>query len=235
MVDLDSRSYLLPPIATKATDRPNAQVSESSCEKRRTSKSDALDNRLAVAAREGDHAAYAAIVNRHKGWICRYLTRHLQDEEDARDVLQDIFLSLWRYLHYYDPKRSFKIWLSQIVLNKTRDRVRRTAVRRTALETLQRLVLTSSGSPVALETFLIRDEALKRIEAAMEALQPQYKQALDLTLTEELSHSDAAAKLATKRKIIENRVLRAKQRLATLLRASDLRDLVNANEPTAFF
>jgi RNA polymerase sigma factor (sigma-70 family) len=234
-VDLDNSAHLLRPIETKATERPSGHASENSCEHRATSKRDSLDGRLALAAREGNHAAYAAIVNRHKDWIYRYLTRHLQDEEDARDVLHDIFLSVWRYLERYDTQRSFKIWLSQIVLNKTRDRVRRTAVRRAALESLRTLELTSSGSAVRLETLLIRDEALKRIESAMEALQPQYKQALVLTLIEDLSHSDAAAKLGIKRKVVENRVLRGKERLATLLRASDLRDLVCANDPPAFF
>ena len=234
MVDLDNSAYLLSLIATKATERPNAHVSDDSCEQRVTSKRASLDCRLALAAREGNHAAYAAIVNRHKDWIYRYLVRHLQDEEDARDVLQDVFFSLWRYLQRYDPKRSFKIWLSQIVLNKTRDRVRRTAVRRGALESLRIIELTSSGSAIRLETLLIRDEALKRIEAAIEALQPQYKQALVLTLVEDLSHSEAAAKLGIKRKVIENRVLRGRERLATLLRASDLRDLVSVNDLPVF-
>ena len=232
-VDLDDSACLYRPIAGEVEKRPNSRVPKSTGGRRTTSKRDALDCRLALAARKGNHAAYAAIVSRHKDWIHRYLVRHLQDEEDARDVLQDIFLSVWRYLQRYDPKRSFKIWLSQIVLNKTRDRVRRAAVRHTVLESVRSLERTCNFTAPR-EILLIRDEALERIEAAMEALQPQYKQALVLTLVEDLSHSDAAAKLGIKRKVIENRVLRAKERLATLLRVSDLRDLVCGNDPTIF-
>jgi RNA polymerase sigma-70 factor (ECF subfamily) len=234
VVQLDHSVWLLRPIGAKPESRSNRRVPKNSLGKRHTSNRDALDVRLALAAREGNHAAFAAIVNRHKEWIYRYLQRHLQNEEDASDVLQDIYLSVWRYLGRYDPERSFKVWLSQIVLNKTRDRVRRRAVQHGAQEALGRLELTCRFCAACPETHLLRDEALQRMEAAIGALQPQYKEALVLTVIENLSDSDAAAQLRIKRKVIENRVLRAKERLASLLRVSDLRSLVSAGDPTVF-
>jgi len=233
-VQLDNSVWLLRPIGAKPEGRPSRRVRESSIGNRQPSNRDALDGRLALAAREGNHAAYAAIVNRHREWIYRYLNRHLQDEEDASDVLQDIFLSVWRYLGRYDPERSFKVWLSQIVLNKTRDRVRRTAVQHAAQKALGRLESTCRLCAACPETHLLRDEALQRVEAAIGALQPQYKEALLLTVMEDVSDSDAAAQLRIKRKVIENRVQRAKERLASLLRVSDLRSLVSAGDPTVF-
>ena len=230
MVDLDASARLVRRITAKPEEGPigirpaeGSPNNQSPCE---TSERDALHAGLAIAASEGDHAAFAALVNRHKNWIYRYLTRHTDNEEDARDALQDVFLSAWRYLGRYDPRRSFKIWLSQIVLNKSRDRWRRSLVRRTTLEslsTIERIVRSSTASP---ETVLIRDQALLRIEAAIEELPPQYKESLVLTVIDDLSHSQAAAQLGITRKVLENRVGRAKERLASMLRASDLRDLV---------
>ena len=229
-MQLDHSVWLLRPIGAKPENRRNRRVPKNSVGNRETPNRDALDRRLALAAREGNQAAYAAIVNWHKDWIYRYLARHLQDEEDARDVLQDIFLSVWRYLRRYDPARSFKIWLSQIVLNKTRDRVRRIAVQHTAKRSLSRLESTYNLCTACPEICLLRDEALQRIEAAIEALQPQYREALVLTVIENLSDADAAAQLGITRKVIENRVLRAKERLASLIRVSDLRSLVSGSE-----
>jgi RNA polymerase sigma factor (sigma-70 family) len=233
-VQLENSIWLLRPVGAKPEGRPSRRVRESSIGNRQPSNRDALDGRLATAAREGNHAAYGAIVNRHKEWIYRYLKRHLQDEDDASDVLQDIFLTVWRYLGRYDPQRSFKVWLSQIVLNKTRDRVRRTAVQHAAQEALVTIELTCRLCAVCPETYLLRNEALQRIEAAIGALQPQYKEALVLTVIENLSDSDAAAQLHIKRKVIENRVLRAKERLASLLRVSDLRSVVSVGDPIVF-
>ena len=233
-MQLDNSVWPLGPKGAKAEGRPSRRVRESSIGSRQTSSRDALDGRLALAAREGNHAAYAAIVNRHKDWIYRYLNRHLEDDADASDVLQEIFLSVWRYLGRYDPQRSFKVWLSQIVLNKTRDHVRRAAVKHAAQEALGRLELICRLCAVCPETHLLGEEASQRIEAAIGALQPQYKEALVLTVIENLSDSDAAAQLRVKRKVIENRVQRAKERLASLLRVSDLRSLVSAGDPTMF-
>jgi RNA polymerase sigma factor (sigma-70 family) len=229
-VELDHNAWLLRLIAAEPEERSNGacrpEASPNPQFRRQISKLDALHGRLAVAASEGDHAAFALIVNRHKDWISRYLKRHIDDEEEAHDALQDILLSAWRYLGRYDPKRSFKIWLSQIVLNKTRDRARRTMVRRTTLESLHTIELAAPSSSISQETVLVREEALLRIETAMDGLPSQYREALVLTVIEDLSYSDAAARLGINRKVMENRVYRAKGRLASMLRATDLRDLV---------
>jgi RNA polymerase sigma-70 factor (ECF subfamily) len=234
-VQLDDSAWRVRLITVTPEERSNRgrppQDSPEEQWRRNVSKRDALDGRLAIAATKGDHVAFTAIVKRHKGWIYRYLVRHLHNDEDAHDVMQEIFLSVWQHLLRYDPQRSFKIWLSQIVLNKTRDRVRRTTVQLKAIEHFGTIEGEAPISVVRPETMLIRDQALLRIEAALDHLAPQYKEALALTVIEDLSHLEVAAQIGVSRKIVENRVFHAKERLATILRASDLRDLVSVDAP----
>jgi len=94
---------------------------------------DLPDASLAVAARQGDQAAFAALMRRHKGWLYRFIRRYVADRDDAYDVLQESFVSAWSALSRFDPERPFEAWLRRIALNKCRDRARRDAVRRAAL------------------------------------------------------------------------------------------------------
>ena len=85
---------------------------------------DPPDASLAVAARQGDQAAFAALMRRHKGWLYQFIRRYVADRDDAYDVLQESFVSAWGALSRFDPERPFEAWLRRIALNKCRDRAR---------------------------------------------------------------------------------------------------------------
>src|SRR5215813_2702816 len=97
---------------------------------------DLPDASLALAARQGDQPAFAALMRRHKQWLYRFVRRYVGDRDDAYDVVQESFVSAWGALSRYDPGRPFEAWLRRIALNKCRDRARRNAVRRAALRML---------------------------------------------------------------------------------------------------
>jgi RNA polymerase sigma factor (sigma-70 family) len=191
---------------------------------------DLPDASLALAARQGDQPAFAALMRRHKQWLYRFVRRYVGDRDDAYDVVQESFVSAWSALARYDPERPFEAWLRRIALNKCRDRARRSAVRRAALALLG-VTAGSTGaetvSPPA-DSKAAGNEALKRLEQAVAALPRQLKEPLVLTMLEGLSHKEAAELLGVNAKAIETRVYRAKRQLATVLDPSDLEDLTGS-------
>jgi RNA polymerase sigma factor (sigma-70 family) len=88
------------------------------------------DQALTAGAVKGDQAAFAALMQRHKNWLYRFVRRYVGEAEDAYDVVQESFASAWIALSRYDPARPFDVWLRRIALNKCRDRGRKAAVRR---------------------------------------------------------------------------------------------------------
>ena len=74
----------------------------------------------------GDQAAWTALFEAHRDRVFRaaiLITRHRQD---AHDVTQDVFIRLIKAIHQYDPERgSFETWLYAIVVNLSRDHLRR--------------------------------------------------------------------------------------------------------------
>jgi RNA polymerase sigma-70 factor (ECF subfamily) len=194
-------------------------------------KQDLPDASLALAAREGDHAAFAVIMRRHKLWLYRFVRRYVGDRDDAYDVVQESFVSAWSALSRYDPERPFEAWLRRIALNKCRDRARRNAVRRAALSILgwaQAGNPSESVSPPP-DSGAAGDQALKRLERAVAALPRPLKEPLVLTMLEGLSHKEAGELLGINAKAVETRVYRAKRKLAGMLDPSDLEDLTGKN------
>ncbi len=188
---------------------------------------DLPDASLAVAACQGDQAAFAALMRRHKGWLYRFIRRYVADRDDAYDVLQESFVSAWGALSRFDPERPFEAWLRRIALNKCRDRARRDAVRRAALRLFgfgSGDISVESVAPLA-DSTVAADHALRRLDVAIGKLSRQLKEPLVLTMLEGLSHKEAGALLGINAKAVETRVYRAKRQLALMLNLEDLEDI----------
>jgi RNA polymerase sigma factor CnrH len=194
-------------------------------------KQDLPDAALAIASRDGDHAAFAVLMGRHKLWLYRFVRRYVADRDEAYDVVQESFVSAWSALKRYDTERPFEAWLRRIALNKCRDRARRNAVRAAALSLIA-LTQTAFGidasSPAADKGSAGRN-ALKRLEQAVASLPRALKEPLVLTMLEGMSQKDAGEMLGLNAKAVETRVYRAKKRLALMLDPSDLEDLAGRN------
>jgi RNA polymerase sigma factor (sigma-70 family) len=191
-----------------------------------TSDDERTDALLALAACKGDQAAFASIMARHKAWLYQFIRRYVPDRDDAYDMLQESFVSAWGALPRYDPERPLRAWLRRIALNKCRDRARRQAVRKAALQLFGISGLWNADStPPAAESEPASLAALRKLENAIATLPLQLKEPLILTTLEGLSHKDAGDLLGISPKAVETRVYRAKKRLATLLDPADLTDL----------
>jgi RNA polymerase sigma factor (sigma-70 family) len=190
---------------------------------------DISDAALAVAARQGDHDAFAHIMRRHKGWLYQFIRRYVADKDEAFDVLQESFVSAWGALSRFDPERPFEAWLRRIALNKCRDRARRSAVRRAAHSMLSWLGAQSAPASSPHEASAA-DQALRRLDAAIGKLPRALKEPLVLTAFEGKSHKEAGELLGINAKAVETRVYRAKKQLAALLEPSDLTDLAGTGE-----
>lgn len=173
------------------------------------------DEQVAVAAKEGDRAAFELLVRRHKAAIYRFVRRYIGQGDDAYDILQNCFVSAWTGLGRYDPTRPFLPWLRVIALNKCRDFTRRQKVRQLVLKAFA--AETGNGPGVSRnempESADAETERLSRLDEAIARLPAFYKEPLLLTTVSGLSHIEAAQELGTTTKGIEMRLYRARRRI----------------------
>jgi RNA polymerase sigma-70 factor, ECF subfamily len=73
-----------------------------------------------------DGRALADLYQRHADTARALAHRMLYDRDEAEDVVQDVFLTLWHRPHHFDPERGTgRAWLLTVVRNRTRDHLRR--------------------------------------------------------------------------------------------------------------
>lgn len=86
-----------------------------------------IDGELIRACQSGNTDAFAQLVTRYQArafWVAFGLLNH---EEEARDIVQDAFLRVYRALERFDFDQSFYTWLYRIVVNLSIDRIRKLA------------------------------------------------------------------------------------------------------------
>src|SRR3974390_1179294 len=83
------------------------------------------DLRLVARLRAGDQQALSVLYDRYSSVVYGVALRILQDTGTAEDLLQDIFLQLWRKPDAFDSSRgSLGAWLAVIARNRSIDRLR---------------------------------------------------------------------------------------------------------------
>lgn len=179
------------------------------------------DLKLVEALAGGDESALTGLMDRYQEPIFHFIYRHVFNDEDARELAQEVFVRLFFNVRKFKPKARFSTWLYQIALNLCRDHVKsrrtRQAARTDSLsareEDDEHLV-----RDVAVENRTPSDEALAReklaaLDDAMAALPHDLRTALVLTTLEQRSHQESAVLLKTTPKAIETRVYRARKLL----------------------
>ncbi len=80
---------------------------------------------VVAAARAGDEAEFAVLVDRHRRALHVHCYRMLGSFEEAEDVVQETFLRAWRARDRFEGGPGFRAWLYRIATNASLDAVRR--------------------------------------------------------------------------------------------------------------
>lgn len=95
------------------------------------------DPAIVAAARNGQEAAFVALVRGFQADVWRFCLGMLRDEARAEDVTQEVFTKLFRHLHRYKGDSKFTTWLFSITRNCVLDEIRRSARRDRIAESVQ--------------------------------------------------------------------------------------------------
>ncbi len=177
----------------------------------------ALVGRLAAA---GDTDSLASLYDRHAAVALGFLTRMLGESGEAEEVLQDVFVQVWREAGRYCPERaSVRGWLLMLARSRALDRIRSTRAR---VRREEALAVESRGGAVAPSGSerLERSERHRSVRAALERLSLEHRQAVELAFFEGLSHSQIAARLGAPLGTVKSRILYGMRRLRTVLEAT---------------
>ena len=189
-----------------------------------TDRSEALAQALARVAL-GDRAAFATLYQTSSAHLFGVILRINPDRSQAEDILQDIFVNIWRAAPDFDATRSQPLtWLTSIARHRAIDSLRR---QKTEVSTVSRHALVPGGgmhgegddeidllahqpSPEAGPLELLQQAAQAReVTHCLGQLSAEQQQCVALTYYQGLSHSEVADHLAQPLGTVKSWVRRA--------------------------
>jgi RNA polymerase sigma-70 factor (ECF subfamily) len=173
----------------------------------------------------GDDDAFEACVRAYSGQLLVVARRILSHEEDARDAVQDAFLSAFKGIGRFDGLSRISTWLHRIVVNAALSRLR---TRRRRPETSIEDLLPHFGEgehqidppapwKATSVAILQQQEARDMVRGCINRLPESYRIVLVLRDIEGLSTEETAQLLDTTLGVVKTRLHRARQALRLLL------------------
>jgi len=160
----------------------------------------ANDMRLVARIRAGEQDALSDLYDRYSSVVYGVALRVLQDAAAAEDIVQDIFLQLWRKPDAFDSSRgSLVAWLAVIARHRAIDRLRQ---RRP--ETDIEDVVIAGGTDLRDETE--RSLVIEKVRAALGEMNENQRKALEMAYFQGLTHTEIAEKTGEPLGTIKTRI-----------------------------
>jgi RNA polymerase sigma-70 factor, ECF subfamily len=144
------------------------------------------------------------------------LLRILRDTGAAEEVLQDLFLEVWRRAGRFDPARGSPLsWLLVIGRSRALSRLRLHR-RRERFDAPVDFPIEAVASPEDFESGIARVQRVEKLRIAMSELPPRQKEALELAYFEGMTQTEIADRTGSALGTVKSRVRVAMQRLKAL-------------------
>jgi RNA polymerase sigma-70 factor (ECF subfamily) len=185
------------------------------------------DSLLVERVKRGDQRAFELLVIKYQRRIERLIGRMVRDSDLVQDIAQETFIRAYRALPQFRGESAFYTWLYRIAVNTAKK----------ALVDLKRDPLVSEGSMTVSEdgdetsrieneltdgetpeALLASKEIAAAVNAAIEALSEDLRQAITLREIEGLSYEEIAEVMNCPIGTVRSRIFRAREAIATRLR-----------------
>ena len=174
------------------------------------------DAELVAAWQAGDDSAFEELVGRHQKRVFGLLMRMMGSRDEAEDVAQEAFISLYRHGKRFRSEALFSTFVYRVAANAALNRRRTLGRARARLEKLA--VRQAAGDdlpqqPRDPEDSTLGSELTQRVRQALDALSPSLRMPVILYDIEGLSYAEIASVLGVAEGTVKSRIHRARRAL----------------------
>ena len=162
-----------------------------------------------------------SLFREHYPGLCRFALSYVKQDEVAKEIVQDAFVSLWEKRHTIDLSKPFKSYLSTVVRNKCLNHLRNTRKFSGNLLALENLAETASYDQ---PDKLVEKEISEKIAISIAELPEKCQEIFVLNRYHSLKYQQIADKLQISVKTVETQMSKALQHMR--LRLSDYLPLI---------
>lgn len=177
------------------------------------------DTYLMSRAKDGDAVAFGMLYIKYRSALIDYLTAIGNVDGRSEDFAHDVFVRIWENRHSFRGDSAFRTYMLSIARNAVCERNRR--IKREDVAYRQLVLISNRRSEPDAEAVLLQAERMKSIEESMSKLPEKQRQALELTVGQDISPELAAAQAGCSRDAYRRRIHDARKHLRRLLREID--------------
>jgi len=146
------------------------------------------DAELMARSKNGDQRAFQVIYLRYRDWVFRLALRYVSDDNDAQDVLQEVFKYLFSIVPKYEPKAQLTTLLYKVTRNVSISEMKRKRrSKKVSLDIEDAMdIVTAQEQPVEGDPVLEKTQ----ITEAINNMPETYREVLILRLVEEWNYQD---------------------------------------------
>ena len=164
------------------------------------------DNDLVFLLQEGSEDAYTEIYNRYKWLMHTHAYKKLGDRDEANDLIQELFTSLWVRRKDIVLTSTLSAYLYTSIRNKVLNIIEHRQVESKYINSLIRF----SNQYVSTTDYKVRENLLMEIiEREIAALPPKMRQVFELSRKSHLNHKDIAEHLGISEETVKSQVKNA--------------------------
>lgn len=180
------------------------------------------ESEIVKRAKSGDEHAFEQLVLRYESKVYNLAYRYMGNEFDARDIAQETFLRVYRFLPQFNEDSLFSTWLFRIASNVCKDSIRKKS-------TQSEVSLFVSGGDdgeylmdlpdlkYSPESKLEQGELRREIADCLQNISPDHREILIMRDIMGLAYDDIARTLQTNEGTVKSRISRAREKMRILL------------------
>jgi len=151
------------------------------------------NSELILLIQKDDRVAFYHIYERYSKRLYGFVLRYIKQNEDAEEIVQEVFVKIWESRNKIDAYSSFESFLFTIAYNTTISLLRKRTNEQKYLEHLKS-IQQPNNSPDLIDEIQY-NELNNRVQALLNELTPRQKEIFQLSREEGLSHDEIAKKL----------------------------------------
>ena len=177
------------------------------------------DRALVEAVLANRPGAFEQLVRDYQGLCWHVIQRMVRHPEDTRELCQEAFLRVHRYLHQYRFDSPLKSWIAQVAYSVAKRHLERKRIPLAdpGIGEDGLSLLDNISDDIDLQAGHAQDEAERELHAAIERLPPMQRTILTLYHLEELPISEIAGITGLAEGTIKSHLFRSRNRLRELL------------------
>jgi RNA polymerase sigma-70 factor (ECF subfamily) len=148
------------------------------------------DEAVALRVQAGDDEAFGELIERYQAKLSRYARKFLLDPDDAKDIVQDIFIKSYQNIQSFDAARRFSPWIYRIAHNEFVNALKKRQSHRTVFTIDFDTLFPHLAAPDTADSSVMERDTRATLEGYLDKVSPKYREPLVLYYLEGMDYKE---------------------------------------------